>query len=91
MSTKYSLAEHVVCRHTTADLRMLFDRRKGVMYELNETASAVVGTLESGTSTAEGLCDELLAEFDIAPEMLRDDVIRLLEDFREAGLLTVEE
>jgi hypothetical protein len=45
-SVKYSLSGHVVCRKTNTELRMLFDRERGVMYELNESASAIVEALE---------------------------------------------
>lgn len=89
MSEKFALAEHVVCRHTNSELRMLFDRRRGVMYELNETASAVVDTLEGGAITAEALYSELLDAFDVSSDVLRVDVDRMLQDFRDAGLITV--
>ncbi|MGE0795700.1 MAG: HPr-rel-A system PqqD family peptide chaperone [Acidimicrobiia bacterium] len=91
MSQRFSLAEHLVCRRTSSDLRMLFDRKKGVMYELNETASAVVERLENGPASTESLHAQLAAEFEVSAEELQADVDRLLADFHKAGLVTVEE
>jgi hypothetical protein len=90
MTDRFALAEDVVCRRTNSELRMLFDKRKGVMYELNETASAVVETLERGPVEAETMYAELQAVFDVPADVLREDVDRLLTDFRDAGIVTFE-
>lgn len=88
--TKYRLAEQVVCRQTNMDLRMLFDRGKGVMYELNESASAIVERLERQPGTEEDLTASLLDEFDASAEEVRADVARTLADFVDAGLVVAE-
>lgn len=90
MAVKFRLAEHVVCRQTNSDLRMLFDRRKGVMYELNESATAVVSLLEQGPETVEGLTDSLREEFDAPREDVEADVSAMLADFAEAELVVEE-
>lgn len=90
MNVTFRLAEHVVCRQTNTDLRMLFDRSKGVMYELNESASAVVGQLNQAPASVEGLSDALLGEFDAEPSEIRADVSSLLADFLDAGLVVQE-
>jgi coenzyme PQQ synthesis protein D (PqqD) len=90
VNAKFRLAEHVVCRQTDCDLRMLFDRRKGVMYELNESASAVVGHLSQAAATVEGLSETLLGEFDAEPSEVQADVSSLLADFLDAGLVVQE-
>lgn len=84
----FQLSDGVVCRKTTGDLRMLFDRRKGVMYELNETASAVVEHLTTAPATTDHLVASLEREFDAPLEEIRGDVERLLADFVDAGLLS---
>jgi PqqD family protein of HPr-rel-A system len=66
---------------------MLFDRNKGVMYELNETASAVVDLLTAGTSSAAELVAALAGQFDADPEEIRADVQAMLEDFTVSGLV----
>lgn len=83
----YGLAENVVRRATTNELCMLFDRRKGVMYELNETASAVVSLLDAGTTTVEAVAAALVDQFDAPVEEIAGDVRRLLADFTDVGLV----
>jgi PqqD family protein of HPr-rel-A system len=90
MTVKYRLAEQVVSRQTNTELRMLFDRRKGVMYELNESASAIVEILEREAVTDEILVASLLTEFDAPAEEVEADVGRTLADFVDAGLVAVE-
>lgn len=91
MSVTYVLAENVVKRSTTNELSMLFDRRKGVMYELNETASAVVDLLHGGTGALDDLVAALVEQFDAPVEEITDDVSRMLADFTDAGLVVVHE
>lgn len=87
MTVMYRLAEQVVCRQTNTELRMLFDRSKGVMYEMNESASAIVEILEREGATAEGLTASLADEFDAPVEDIQADVDRTLADFLDAGLV----
>jgi PqqD family protein of HPr-rel-A system len=90
MSGKFRLADHVVCRQTNNELRMLFDQRKGVMYELNESASAVAERLGSEPATSEDLITALLDEFEAPAEDVKADVETLLADFVGAGLVIEE-
>ena len=87
MTQHYALADHVVCRQTNTDLRMLFDRQKGVMYELNETASSVVAVLERESASADQIAEELSEEFDGDGTEIREGVDEMLTDFVNAGLL----
>lgn len=91
MSEYYELAENVVRRPTTSGLTMLFDRRKGVMYELNETASAVVDLLAEGTDSDDELVTALVEQFDADSEEIREDVRAMLADFTSDGLIVVRE
>jgi len=90
VAERFRLAGHIVCRETNTELRMLFDRSKGVMYELNETASAIVELLEANPATAKELVISLAEEFDANDDEIRGDVERLLADFFDAGLLIKE-
>jgi hypothetical protein len=83
----YQLAEDVVKRSTTNGLSMLFDRSKGVMYELNETASTVVEMLGTGSHTVEALLGPLTEQFDAPAEEIAEDIGKMLEDFTDAGLV----
>lgn len=90
MEFSYQLSNDVVCRQTNSDLRMLFDRRKGVMYELNETASAIIEQLIKGPTTVEGIVAALELEFEAPAEEIAPDVEQLLANFVDAGLLIRE-
>ena len=83
----YKLADHVTCRETTNGLNMLFDRNRGVMYELNETASSIVGRLNAGPQTIDQLLQALAEEYADDADDMRDDTRQLLDDFVDAGLL----
>jgi hypothetical protein len=69
---------------------MLFDRAKGVMYELNESASAVVDLLGSEPRQVTDVIDILADRFEADPYEIEQDVLAFVDDFVEAGLLTRE-
>jgi hypothetical protein len=83
----FTLGQHITARKTNTELRMLFDRTKGVMYELNESASAVVEALETGAKQRSALIDHLEAQFDAPREEIGADLDSLLADFEKAGLI----
>jgi PqqD family protein of HPr-rel-A system len=87
MTMKFVIADHVVCRKTNSELRMLFDRDKGVMYEMNETASAVIELLSQEPASTEELAQALEQYFDGPSGEIKDDIERLLADFTDAGLV----
>lgn len=80
----------MVCRQTNTDLRMLFDRSKGVMYELNETASAVVSQLDQRAMTVAEIAQALSEEFDAPVDAISADVEVMLADFTSAGLTVLD-
>jgi len=84
------LQPHAVSRRTNAGLTMLFDRAKGVMYELNESASAVVELLGSEPREIDDLIATLLDRFEADPDEIELDVTTFVDDFVEAGLLVRE-
>jgi PqqD family protein of HPr-rel-A system len=88
VTSKFTLAEQVVCRNTSGDLRMLFDRGKGVMYEMNETASAIIDILTKSPASAEELGEILCQRFDGPPDEIQADIENLLADFADAGLVS---
>jgi len=84
-----ALMEHVSCRSTSADLTMLFDRAKGVMYELNESASAVVSVLTTEPQSVNAIVDQLLMKFEAPRDEVTADVLTFIGEFSEAGLLSI--
>lgn len=83
----YRLTQNVVCRSTTSHLKMLFDRKKGVMYELNETASSIVALLNVAPRPLGEIVEALGAEYTAEPSAIAGDVERILADFESAGLV----
>jgi|YNPMSStandDraft_2_1061718.scaffolds.fasta_scaffold10510_2 PqqD family protein of HPr-rel-A system len=89
MNPIYKLAEHVTYRSTNSELKMLFDRQHGVMYELNETASRIIELLNESPCSIDVLVQRLAEEYEVDLEDLRTDIERFLNDFVSAHLLTV--
>lgn len=86
-SVRVELSSHAVCRETNNGLVMLFDRKKGVMYELNETAAVIIQLLNKGPHDRSELVAALTDEFDATPEEIEGELVPFLSDFLEAGLL----
>jgi hypothetical protein len=84
------LPAHAVSRRTSAGLTMLFDRAKGVMYELNETASAVIELLGPEPRSVREIVATLSARFEADSGEIAEDVAVFVQDFTEAGLLIEE-
>lgn len=84
-----ALEPHAISRQTSAGLTMLFDRAKGVMYELNETASAIIAHLSAEPQACEEIVTMLAAEFEAPRNEIESDVRAFLADFTEAGLLKI--
>jgi hypothetical protein len=87
---KYRLADHVTCRSTNTELRMLFDRQRGVMYKLNESASAIVYSFHEGAQSRASLIERLSCEFDGESSQIEADIDDFLEDFERVGLIRCE-
>lgn len=85
----YKIADHITLRSTNKELKMLFDRKKGVMYELNEAASSIMLLLQRSPNSVNGLIELLIHEYDVQPEDLQADVRVFIADFEGAGLITV--
>jgi hypothetical protein len=84
-----SLKKHAVSRRTNAGLTMLFDRAKGVMYELNESASCIVELLSAEPVPVQVLVENLAAKFDAPAAEIEADVENFLSEFEEAQLLQI--
>jgi hypothetical protein len=87
LMSRVRIAPHVVYRTTTTDLKMLFDRDKGVMYELNETASSIVALLQASPQRPADLVDALSSEYAVSRDDITEDVGQFVADFLGAGVL----
>lgn len=58
-------------------------------FRLNETAAEVWAALEAGVGGVDGLTDWLCERFDVTPEVASAEVVRLLVELEERGLVNV--
>jgi Coenzyme PQQ synthesis protein D (PqqD) len=65
---------------------VILDLDSSSYFALNETASAVWDSLEAGV-TIDVLVERLLDQFEVEPEQARRDVIALLDQLEERGVL----
>lgn len=87
IETRFQLSEHVVVRETGKGVRMLYDQNRGVMYELNDTASAIIALLDQPRSVL-SMAKLLTQEYDGSEDDFKEDIEQLLSDFKDVGLVT---
>ena len=70
------------------DGAVLLDLESGVYFGLDEVGTRVwTLLLERGTPAA--VCDAMLSEFEVDPEVLAGDVLRLVDELRRNGLVRI--
>jgi len=67
---------------------VLLDLRSESYFGLDPTATRIWQLLQDKHGLPE-LCEIMLAEFDVGPEELREDLVQHLNELREAGLIIV--
>ena len=65
---------------------VILDKRNQKVHQLNSTASAIWASIEKGRES-ECIVQEIVANFDISPEVASQDVTRILDEFCALGLL----
>lgn len=60
------------------------------LHTLNETATFIWDRAD-GTRTLEDIAQELIAEFDVAEDVLRDDALAFVEEAVSKGLMQVSD
>lgn len=95
MSREIPITAESIVRWSDAPVATEVDREvvlmnisRGRCYGLGETGSAVWRRLQSPIRV-DDLCRELLLEYAADPEVLQQDVIALLEQMQEEGLVKV--
>jgi gamma-glutamyl phosphate reductase len=84
---RLALKRHVIVeRESDEDDFVLIDSRSGRMSACNETASVLVGELQSG-ATIGRLVKALSARFEVTPEIATRDVNALLDTLAAEGFL----
>lgn len=65
----------------------LLDQSSGEYYTLNPTAAVIVRALLDGTTTDQAVT-ALTDQYDVAAEQVEEDITRILQELRDARLLT---
>jgi hypothetical protein len=79
----------VLCRELSGET-VLLNLESGVYYGLDAVGTRVWQLLLQGLSIAD-ICDTLIDDYDVAPDVLRGDVVRLIGELRERGIVTPRE
>ncbi len=83
----YSLASHVICRRSQSQMMSIVDEGRGVLYELNEPASAIVEALRTGPKSSLELCHRIENMFEGNGPDMEADLGDFLADFERVGLI----
>jgi len=81
-----AVPDQVSCR--LDEETVLLELNRGVYYGLNGVGSMIWGMIQRPQSV-QTIYSAMLENYEVDPETCRRDVIRLLEDLREAGLADV--
>ncbi|WP_031079703.1 lasso peptide biosynthesis PqqD family chaperone [Streptomyces sp. NRRL S-118] len=65
----------------------LLDQSSGEYYTLNPTAAVIVRALLDGTTTDQAVT-ALTDQYDVSAEQVEEDIARILQELRDARLLT---
>lgn len=68
----------------------LLNLRSNIYYTLNEIGSRIWDIIQRPKSVSV-ICDEILARYDVDSKRCHDDVIALLRDLNDAGLIEIVE
>ena len=82
---QFAVHPSVICRELSGET-VLLNLESGVYYGLDAVGTRVWQLLQQG-KTIDGVCDVMLEEYDVTPDVLRDDVSRLVSELRERGIV----
>ena len=88
-SEQFVVHPSVITRELSRET-VLLNLESGVYYGLDVVATRVWQLLMQGRTIA-GVCEAMVDEYDVALEVLRDDVTRLVGELRERGIVTPRE
>jgi hypothetical protein len=86
---QFAVHPSVICRELSGET-VLLNLVSGVYYGLDSVGTRVWQLLVEGRTIA-GVCETMLQEYDVAPDVLQDDVVRLVGELRERGIVTPRE
>jgi len=85
---RFRVNESVVFRELDAEA-VLLDLESGVYFGLDAVGTRV-WTLLLEHGTPEQVCARMLEEYDVSPEILREDVLRLVGELAGKGLVVAD-
>lgn len=83
---QFDVHPSVLCRELSGET-VLLNLESGVYYGLDVVGTRVWQLLLRGDTVAR-ICNTMLDEYDVGPDVLRDDVMRLVGELRERGIIT---
>jgi hypothetical protein len=89
VSERFVVHPSVISRELSGET-VLLNLESGVYYGLDAIGTRVWQLLMQGGTVA-GVCETMIEEYDVAPEMLQGDVARLVGELRERGIVTPRE
>jgi coenzyme PQQ synthesis protein D (PqqD) len=86
---QFTVHPSVIARELSGET-VLLNLESGIYYGLDAVGTRVWQLLVQG-STIAGVCETMLDEYEVEPDVLRGDVVRLVGDLRERGIVTPRE
>jgi len=86
-STVVAAADHQTSVEVDGE-RVILDLEEGIYYGLNSTGAQIWEQVQEPTSV-EKVAAAITAEYDVDPEQCLEDVIGLLQDLEENGLVEI--
>jgi hypothetical protein len=87
---KYKLTSEQIASKVAGET-VILNHNKGAYYGLDEVGVLVWDALEKGPQTLDGLCEAVLAEYDVEKEECKSDVDALLKDLISERLVEITE
>jgi hypothetical protein len=86
---QFAVHPSVISRELSGET-VLLNLESGIYFGLDAVGTRVWQLLMQGCTIA-GACEAMVDEYDVAPDVLRDDVMRLVAELREQGIVTPRE
>lgn len=87
LSDKVTIPTQVMAR-TVGDETVILDLASGTYFGLDPVGARIWQLMSEGQPLA-AICDTLLDEYEVTRETLEGDILRLTEDLRAKGLVSI--
>lgn len=90
LSDVVSACDDVVAREVAGEA-VLLNLASGTYFGLNDTGSMIWQMIDESSASLEEICDAIEEEYDVEREDIERDVLALVEELVEHGLLMLED